>query len=64
MVGGYGVLAGLSFLFEWDVFGRYDENEFFGDGGFGGASNLPIFFGLMALAGALLISKNEKDNKK
>jgi hypothetical protein len=56
-----GMLVAFSFLFDWDWFER-DGNQF-GMGYDGGASNSPIFYGLLAIAGAILLATVKKEEK-
>lgn len=55
-----GMIVAISFQFDWDLFDRdgrvFDWQE-------GGASNLPFFYGLMAIAGAILLSTVKNDEK-
>ena len=55
-----GMLVAFSYQFDWDWF-RLDYASF----GWvdGGASNSPIFYGLMAIAGAILLATVKKDEK-
>jgi len=53
-----GIIVALSYQFDWDWF-RYDYRTF-GRGDEGGASNLPIFYGLSAIAGAILLGTIKK----
>lgn len=60
-----GIIVALSYQFDWDWF-KYDYRTF-GRGNEGGASNSPIFYGLSALAGAILLAtvrKEEKENNQ
>jgi|AntRauTorckE6833_2_1112554.scaffolds.fasta_scaffold04185_2 hypothetical protein len=58
-----GMLVAFSYQFDWDWF-KYDYKTF-GRGDEGGASNSPIFYGLMAIAGSILLAtvKNEENNQ-
>lgn len=57
-----GILIALSYQFDWDWF-DYDYKTF-GPRDDGGASNTPTFFGLIGVAGAILLAslKKEKDD--
>lgn len=60
-----GVIVFISFTFQLDLFEwertRYSEAEIMFDYvGDGGASNAPIFLGLLAMTGAFLVSKHIK----
>lgn len=56
IIGILGVLMCLSYTFDLDLFDR--DNDYFGRGFDGdSASNSPAFFGLIAIAGALLLSQ-------
>ncbi len=60
-----GMLVALSYQFDWDWF-KYDYKTF-GRGDEGGASNSPIFYGLMAIAGSILLATvktEENDSEK
>ena len=53
-----GMFVAFSYQFDWDFFNR--ERSIFGRGDSGGASNSPIFYGLMAIAGAILLATVKK----
>lgn len=55
-----GMSVALSYQFELDWF-KYDYKTF-GRGNDGGASNSPIFYGLMAIAGSILLTTVNKKN--
>ena len=55
-----GMLVAFSHLFDWDLFRR---DWIFGRGVEGGASNTPVFYGLMAISGAVLLATVKKDEK-
>jgi hypothetical protein len=57
-----GIIVALSYQFNLDLF-DYDYRTF-GRGGEGGASNSPIFYGLSALAGAILLATVKKEEKE
>jgi uncharacterized membrane protein YuzA (DUF378 family) len=56
-----GMLAAFSYHFDWDWFNR--GYIIFGRGDEGGASNSPIFYGLLAIAGAILLATVKKEEK-
>jgi|TARA_B110000908_G_C9940507_1_gene308043 hypothetical protein len=56
-----GMLVAFSYQFDWDWFGR--DSRTFSRGIEGGASNTPVFYGLMAIAGAILLATVKKDEK-
>ncbi len=56
-----GMLVAFSFQFDWDWF-KYDHYTF-GRGYEGGASSGPVFYGLMAIAGAILLATVKKEEK-
>jgi|TARA_B110000046_G_scaffold122131_1_gene128791 hypothetical protein len=56
-----GIIVALSYQFDWDWF-EYDYRTF-GRGDEGGASNSPIFYGLSAIAGAILLATVKKEEK-
>jgi len=56
-----GMLVAVSYQFDWDWFDR--DYRTFGRGNEGGASNSPIFYGLMAIAGAILLATVQKEEK-
>ena len=55
-------LVALSYQFDWHWFNDYKT---FGRGNKGGASNSPIFYGLMAIAGSILLAtvKNDENSQ-
>lgn len=57
-----GVVVAVFYQFDFHLFelGFYS----FGQGHEGGASNIPIFYGLSAIAGALLLASVKKEDKK
>jgi len=58
---GFSIIGGIvafSYQFDWDWFDN-DYNAF-GRGNDGGASNSPIFYGLSAIAGAILLATVKK----
>lgn len=55
-----GVLIALSYQFDWDLF--YYDYKTFGQNNDGGASNAPSFFGLIGVAGAILLASVKKEN--
>lgn len=57
-----GIIVALSYQFDLDWF----DNDYrtFGRGDEGGASNSPIFYGLSALAGAILLATVKKEEKE
>jgi hypothetical protein len=57
-----GMLVALSYQFDWDWF-NYDYKTF-GRGDEGGASNSPIFYGLMSIAGAVLLAAVKTEQVK
>ena len=57
-----GMLVAFSYQFDWDWF-EYDYKTF-GRGADGGASNSPIFYGLMAIAGAILLATVKKEKQE
>ena len=57
-----GIIVALSYQFDWDWF-EYDYNAF-GRANEGGASNSPIFYGLSAIAGAILLATVKKEEKE
>jgi len=55
-----GMLVAFSYQFDWDLF-DWDYRTF---GPWdGGASNSPVFYGLMAIAGAILLATVKKEEK-
>ena len=56
-----GMLVAFSYQFDWDWF-DFDYRTF-GLGIEGGASNSPVFYGLMAIAGAILLATVKKEEK-
>lgn len=56
-----GMIVSISYLFNWDLF----KNDYytFGRGDGGGASNTPVFYGLMAIAGSILLVSVKKEKK-
>ena len=56
-----GIIVALSYQFDWGWF-EY-EYRTFGRGDEGGASNSPIFYGLSAIAGAILLATVKKEEK-
>lgn len=62
---GFSIIGGivaLSYQFDWDWFDR--DYYTFGRGDEGGASNSPIFYGLSAVAGAILLATVKKEEKE
>ena len=56
-----GMIVAISFQFNLSLFER--DNAVFGWVDGGGASNLPIFYGLMAISGAILLATVKKEVK-
>ena len=56
-----GMLVSFSYQFDWDWFDL--DYKTFGRGNDGGASNSPIFYGLIAIAGAILLATVKKEEK-
>jgi hypothetical protein len=56
-----GTLVAFSYQFQLDLFVL--DYGTFGRGTKGGASNSPIFYGLMAIAGAILLTTVKKEGK-
>ena len=54
-----GIIVAISFQFNFDLF-KNDSRVF--DWQEGGASNLPFFYGLMAIAGSILLATVKKEN--
>ena len=55
----FGGFVSLTFLF--DLGWIHGDFIFFGRGNAGGASNTPIFYGLSAIAGAMLLASINKE---
>jgi len=49
-----GIFTGLSYQFGWDLFKK--GRAIFGWSANGGVSNAPIFYGLTAIAGSILLA--------
>ena len=56
-----GIIVALSYQFHWDWV-KYDYRTF-GWGKEGGASNSPIFYGLSAISGAILLATVKNEDK-
>lgn len=54
-----GIIVALSYELGWELV-KYDYKTF-GRGSEGGASNAPVFYGLSAVAGAILLATVKKE---
>lgn len=57
-----GIMVAISYQFDLDIFSHLDYRTF-GPREGGGASNTPIFHGLSAIAGAILLASVKKEEK-